>query len=263
MVGLGCRCHASQHRQQAEHVGAQQQTREKPAAPSRQGEMGHERTGGRGLAVSGGAGAVQGAGGRLGRSTTTGARPAAPPRPSGATWQAGGAGGGGGGGPAARAARRSRGPPKRGCSLQHLPRRCTARSAAGQAHLRGARVPGLWRCAKGACRPPAHAPNEFADCPWRGGARRAALGAPLSPLSLHSRSGLPAPLRLSGRVACDCPHHPGGVPIPAGGRRHGALGLHQHGLSKHWPLANDRERACSRNNTVGAPQARQPAPGGE
>lgn len=83
MVGLGCRCHASQHRQQAEHVGAQQQTREKPAAPSRQGEMGHVRTGGRGVAVSGGAGAVQGAGVRLGRSTTKGARPAAPPRPLG------------------------------------------------------------------------------------------------------------------------------------------------------------------------------------
>ncbi len=36
VIGLRSRCHAAQHREQAEHVGAQQQTREHPAGTGKQ-----------------------------------------------------------------------------------------------------------------------------------------------------------------------------------------------------------------------------------
>lgn len=142
---------------------------------------------------------------------------------------------------------------------QRLPRHCKATRAAGQGPPAWSQLAAEGRCAGGACRPSAHAPNEFADCPRRGGARQAALRAPLC-LRLCLQGALGAAPALA-------PVGAPGLRLPPSARGRAGSCLSMSPLrpswaarGEHWPLANDRQRGGGRASAVGARQARPPAP---
>lgn len=71
---------------------------------------------------------------------------------------------------------------ERGCPLPAPPTPLHSQQGSGAGPPAWSQLAAEGRCAGGACRPSAHAPNEFADCPRRGGARQAALRAAAVPL---------------------------------------------------------------------------------